>query len=81
MTNKKDNNTKKVEGEKSEKSENVVLHVDKDGADEIKKLKATLRPKRVQLRDILISSKSKLQHLQQPLMFITKTTLLPPKLP
>ena len=28
MANKKDNNTREVEGEKSEKSENVVVHVD-----------------------------------------------------
>merc|ERR1711872_462166 len=45
MTNKKDNNTIEVEGEKSEKRENVVVHVDKDGADEIKKLKTTLTTK------------------------------------
>ena len=45
MTNKKDNNTNEVEGEKSEKSENVV-HLDKDGADEVKKLKATLTSKK-----------------------------------
>ena len=45
MTNKKDNNTNEVEGEKSEKSENVV-HLDKDGADEVKKLKATLTTKK-----------------------------------
>ena len=31
ITNKKDNNTNEVEGEKSEKSENVV-HLDKDGS-------------------------------------------------
>ena len=35
MANKKDNNTREVEGEKSEKSENVV-HLDKDGVDEVK---------------------------------------------
>ena len=46
MTNKKDNNTIEVEGEKSEKRENVVVHVDKDGADEIKKLKTTLTTKK-----------------------------------
>ena len=46
MANQKDNNTKEIEGEKSEKSENVVVHVDKDGADEIKKLKATLTTKK-----------------------------------
>ena len=45
MANKKDNNTREVEGEKSEKSENVV-HLDKDGADEVKKLKATLTSKK-----------------------------------
>ena len=45
MTNKKDKDTNEVEGEKSEKSENVV-HIDKDGADEVKKLKATLTSKK-----------------------------------
>ena len=81
MTNKKDNSTKEVEGEKSEKSENIVVHIDKDGADEVKKLKATLtKKKRVQQRDILINSRSKLQHLQMPLMFTTETILQPLKL-
>ena len=42
MTNKKDNDIVEVDGEKGEKRENVVVHVDKDGAEEIKKLKATL---------------------------------------
>ena len=46
MTNKKDNDIVEVDGEKSEKRENVVVHVDKDGAEEIKKLKATLTTKK-----------------------------------
>ena len=46
MTNKKDNDIIEVDGEKGEKRENVVVHVDKDGAEEIKKLKATLSSKK-----------------------------------
>merc|ERR1711872_302771 len=46
MTNKKDNDIIEVDGEKGEKRENVVVHVDKDGAEEIKKLKNTLSSKK-----------------------------------
>ena len=46
MTNKKDNDVVEVDGEKGEKRENVVVHVDKDGAEEIKKLTKTLSSKK-----------------------------------
>ena len=46
MTNKKDNDIIEVDGEKGEKRENAVVHVDKDGAEEIKKLKNTLSSKK-----------------------------------
>ena len=42
MTNKKDKDTNEVEGEKSEN----IVHIDKDGAEEVKKLKATLTSKK-----------------------------------
>ena len=46
MTNKKDNEVVEVDGEKGEKVENVVVHVHKDGAEEIKKLTKTLSSKK-----------------------------------
>ena len=46
MTNKKDNDIIEVDGEKSEKRENAVVHVDKNGAEEIKKLTKTLSSKK-----------------------------------
>ena len=42
MTNKKNDEVVEVDGEKGEKPENVVVHVTKDGAAKIEKLKKTL---------------------------------------
>ena len=61
MTNKKNDEVIEVDGEKGEKPENVVVHVTKDGAAKIEKLKKRLLlQKRVHLRDSSISSRSKL---------------------
>ena len=46
MTNKKDNEVVEVDGEKGEKVESVVVHVHKDGAEEINKLTKTLSSKK-----------------------------------
>ena len=78
MTNKKDNDVVEVDGEKGEKVENVVVHVDKDGAEEIKKLTKTLSSKKGTATSY---SKSKLQNSNQPSRLTTKTTLVLPKPP
>ena len=77
MTDKKDNNTNEVEGEKSEN----VVHLDKDGADEVKKLKATLTTKKSTTTRYISTLKKELQPLQVPLIFTTETILQPLKLP
>ena len=46
MTNKKNDEVVEVDGEKGEKPENVVVHVHKDGAEKIEKLKKTLTSKK-----------------------------------
>ena len=46
MTNKKNDEVVEVDGEKGEKPENVVVHVHKDGAAKIEKLKKTLISKK-----------------------------------
>ena len=46
LMNRKDNEVVEVDGEKGEKVENVVVHVHKDGAEEIKKLTKTLFSKK-----------------------------------
>ena len=46
MTNKKNDEVVEVDGEKGEKPENVVVHVTKDGAAKIEKLKKTLISKK-----------------------------------
>ena len=46
MTNKKDQEVIEVDSEKGEKPENVVVHVHKDGAEKIEKLKKTLTSKK-----------------------------------
>ena len=81
MTNKKDNDIIEVDGEKGEKRENVIVHVDKDGAEEIKKLTKTLSSKKGTATRFINKLKSKLQSSNQPPRLIAKTTLVLPKPP
>ena len=77
MTNKKNDEVIEVDGEKGEKSENVVVHVTKDGAAKIEKLKKTLSSKKSTSTRFINKLKEQAIKFKAATKLITETTRVP----